>query len=343
VIAFDKTGTLTSGATRVTGIETDGTPADEVLRLAAGLERSSEHPLARAIVAAATERGIRPAFAHEACAVPGCGIAGHVAGQPAAAGSSTWMAKLGWEAPVDLTRRGRGLEAAGTHFVYVGWAGRVHGVLALSDALLPEAQSAVHALRRQGLRTVLLTGDGVEVADRVAARLGVDGWEADLSPEQKRTALGRWRGRCGRVAMVGDGLNDGPVLATADVGIAVGSATDLAREAAGIVLPDGGLRLLPWVIELSWAVRRTILTNLLWAFGYNSIGLGLAVSGHLQPVIAAVLMAGSSLLVVLNSLRLERLGPVAPLAASAAGDERLMDRRRPHDHTVETAGPAVPI
>jgi Cu2+-exporting ATPase len=341
VIAFDKTGTLTSGATRLTGIETDGTPADEVLRLAAGLERSSEHPLARAITAAAMARGILPAFAQQARAVPGCGIRGHVAGNPVAVGSGAWMAELGWESSVELIRRARGLEAAGSNLIYVGWAGRVRGVLALGDALLPEAQAAVHALRRRGLYTVLLTGDRAEAADRIAAELGVDGCEAGLSPEEKRTALGRWQKRCGRVAMVGDGLNDGPVLAAADVGIAVGSATDLARETAGIVLPEGGLRLLPRVIELSWAVRRTILTNLLWAFGYNSIGLALAVTGHLQPLIAAVLMAGSSLLVVLNSLRLERFGPVGPMSAPAARTDRPIDRRQPDDNSIGTAGPAL--
>jgi Cu2+-exporting ATPase len=318
VIAFDKTGTLTPGATRVTAIETDGMLSGELLQVAAALERSSEHPLARAIVAAAIERGIRPAFAQEARAVPGCGILGHVAGHPAAVGSSTWMAELGWEGPVELTRRAQGLEGAGTHLVYVGWDGRVRGLLALGDALRPEAQGAVQALRRRGLYTVLLTGDRADAAVRVAAKLGVDSCEAGLSPADKRTALGRWRERRGRVAMVGDGLNDALVLAAADVGIAVGSATDLARETAGIVLPEGGLRLLPWAVELSWAVRRTILTNLLWAFSYNSIGLALAVSGHLQPVIAAVLMAGSSLLVVLNSLRLERFvaPPPAPVVSS---------------------------
>lgn len=310
VVAFDKTGTLTAGATRVTAIETDGTPADEVLQLAAGLERSSEHPLARAIVAAAAARGLRPALARQARAVPGCGIVGDAEGNPVAAGSGAWLAELGWPVPVELAHRALGLEAAGTSLVHVGWGGRVHGVLALGEALRPEAPAAIAGLRRLGLRTVLLTGDSTAAAAHIAAGLGVDGCEAGLSPEGKRAALGRWRERCGGVAMVGDGLNDGPVLAAADVGIAVGSATDLARETAGIVLPEGGLRLLPWVIELSWAVRRTILANLLWAFGYNAIGLVLAVSGHLQPVIAAVLMAGSSLLVVLNSLRLERFaGP----------------------------------
>jgi Cu2+-exporting ATPase len=306
VVAFDKTGTLTSGTTHVTAIETDGTPADEVLRIAAGLERSSEHPLARAVMAAARERRIRPALTRPARAVPGCGIFGKGEGHPVAAGSGRWFAQLGWQVPVELAQRARGLEAAGSSLTYVGWAGQVRGVLAFGEALLPEARAAVQALRRLGLHTVLLTGDRAEAADRIAAEVGVDGCEAGLSPEGKRASLKRWRGRRGQVAMVGDGLNDGPVLAAADVGIAVGSATDLARETAEIVLPEGGLRLLPWAIGLSWAVRRTILTNLLWAFGYNFIGLGLAASGHLQPVLAAALMAGSSLLVVLNSLRLER-------------------------------------
>jgi P-type Cu2+ transporter len=210
------------------------------------------------------------------------------------------------QVPTELARRARGLEAAGNSLIYIGWAGQARGVLALGDALLPEARASVQALRRMELHTVLLTGDRREAADRIATEVGVDGCEAGLSPEAKRTSLHRWRSQRGQVAMVGDGLNDGPVLAAADVGIAVSSATDLARETAEIVLPEGGLRLLPWAIGLSWAVRRTIITNLLWAFGYNAIGLGLAVSGHLQPVLAAVLMAGSSLLVVLNSLRLER-------------------------------------
>jgi Cu2+-exporting ATPase len=291
----------------VTSIETDGTSPDQLLQVAAGLERSSEHPLARAVVAAAGNAGIAPPSIMQVRAVPGSGILGQAGADPVAVGSGTWLAQLGWHFPAKLMRRARSLEAAGTSLVFVGWAGVVHGVLALADAPLPEAQGTVQTLRRMGLHTVLLTGDRAEAAAPIAAKLGVDNYESGLSPDDKRAALGRLRGRAASVAMVGDGLNDGPVLAAADVGIAVGSATDLARETAGIVLPADGLRLLPWVIGLSRRVRGTIRTNLLWAFGYNSIGLALAATGHLQPVIAAVLMAGSSLLVVLNSLRLERL------------------------------------
>ena len=331
VVAFDKTGTLTSGTAQVTEIETDGTPADEVLRVAAGLERSSEHPLARAVIAAAREQGIAPALAGPARAEPGRGILGDVEGEPVAVGSAAWLADLGWPVPVELAGRARTFEAAGATLILVGRAGRVRGVLALSDRPLPEARTAVQALRRLGLHTALLTGDRAEPADRIAAEVGLDCCEAGLSPDEKRACLEKWRGRGGRVAMVGDGLNDGPVLAAADVGIAVGSATDLARETADIVLPQGGLRLLPWAIGLSWAVRRTILTNLLWAFGYNSIGLGLAVSGHLQPVLAAVLMAGSSLLVVLNSLRLERFVQPSddPRPVDASEPRALPQRTRP--------------
>jgi Cu2+-exporting ATPase len=328
VAAFDKTGTLTSGASQVIDIATDGTPADQVLRIVAGLERSSEHPLARAVVAAATERGILPALTGPARAVPGRGTLGEVEGEPVAVGSGAWFADLQWPVPVELKRRARALEADGSTLIFVGWAGRVRGVFALRDRPLPEARTAVQALRRLGLHTALLTGDRAEAGDRIATEVGLDRCEAGLSPDGKRACLEKWRGRAGPVAMVGDGLNDGPVLAAADVGIAVSSATDLARETADIVLPQGGLRLLPWAIGLSRAVRRTILTNLLWAFGYNSIGLGLAVSGHLQPVLAAVLMAGSSLLVVLNSLRLERFvepsdDPASASEARAAATHKL--------------------
>jgi Cu2+-exporting ATPase len=153
---------------------------------------------------------------------------------------------------------------------------------------------------------MLLTGDLPAAARRIASLVGIDEIEASLSPEQKRAALDLRR-RAGLVAMVGDGLNDGPVLATADVGIAVGSATDLARETAALVLPPGGLWLLPYAVDVARAVRRTILGNLAWAFGYNFVAIGLAAAGLLQPVLAAAVMAGSSLLVVLNSLRLGRL------------------------------------
>jgi P-type Cu2+ transporter len=158
----------------------------------------------------------------------------------------------------------------------------------------------------------VLTGDLAPAARRLAAALGIDDVHAGLTPEDKRAALDRYRGSQEAVAMVGDGLNDGPVLVEADVGIAVGTATDLARETASVVLPVGGLWLLPWIIDVARAVRGTVRANLLWAFGYNLIALSLAALGMLQPIIAAIVMAGSSVFVVLNSLRLERLPDPAP-------------------------------
>ena len=176
--------------------------------------------------------------------------------------------------------------------------------------LEPSARSTLEALQDMGLRLVLLTGDRPAPAERVAGVVGIAHVDAGLSPEAKGAALDRLREHGARVAMVGDGLNDGPVLAAADVGIAVGSATDLARETAGIVLPRDGLSLLPWVIGVARAMRATILMNLLWAFGYNVIALCLAACGMLAPIGAAAIMAGSSVLVVMNSLRLERCCPL---------------------------------
>ena len=321
LLAFDKTGTLTVGRARVVDIESDGVGASEVLARAAGLERHSEHGFARAITAAATMRGIEPVIARDIRVVPGRGIEGTVGGERVAAGNSALMGDLGWSLAATLREHGRSLEAGGYSVIYVGWGQRVRGVMSLDDTLLPEARSTINALRDRGLHVILLTGDLEGAAQRVAVAAGIDDVQAALSPEAKRAALKRHRMQYDAVAMVGDGLNDGPVLADADVGIAVGSATDLARETAAIVLPAGGLFMLPWVVDVARSVRANILTNLMWAFGYNLVALTLAALGLLQPILAAAVMAGSSILVVLNSLRLERLpDPVSAGTAEVPSD-----------------------
>ena len=228
------------------------------------------------------------------------------------------MEDLGWPLAPKLDERALALEATGHSVIYVGWAGRVHAVLSLDDTPLSEARSTIAELQALGLHVTLLTGDHAHAARRVGAAVGVEDIRASLSPEEKRAALDRLRQRYEVVAMVGDGLNDGPVLADADVGIAVGSATDLARETAALVLPPGGLWMLPWVVSVVRMVRRTILTNLMWAFGYNLVALTLAVLGLLQPVLAAAVMASSSLLLVVNSLRLSRLPDPVPEHAPGA-------------------------
>ena len=307
LLAFDKTGTLTSGRARVVRIETTDVVADEVLARAAGLERHSEHGFGHAIAAAAAVRGLDPVVAGDVQTLPGRGIRGNADGEAVVAGNRALMSELGWSVAPTLGERGRSLEADGYSVIYVGWGEHVRAALALDDAALPEARSTVEALRSRGLHVMLLSGDLAHATQRVAVAAGIEDAQSGLSPEVKRAALRRLRQRYGVVAMVGDGLNDGPVLAEADVGIAVGSATDLARETAAVVLPRDGLWMLPWVVDVARAARKTILTNLLWAFGYNLIALTLAVLGLLQPVLAAAVMAGSSVLVVLNSLRLERM------------------------------------
>jgi Cu2+-exporting ATPase len=323
LLAFDKTGTLTSGRAHVVRIETDGMVADEVLARAAGLECHSEHGFGHAITAAAAVRGLNPVVAADVRILPGRGIRGSADGQVVVAGNRALMSELGWSVAPALGEHGLSLEADGYSVIYVGWGEHVRAALALDDVPLPEARSTVKALRNRGLRVMLLSGDLAHATHRVAVAAGIEDAQYGLSPEAKRAALRRLRQRYDVVAMVGDGLNDGPVLAEADIGIAVGSATDLARETAAVVLPRGGLWMLPWVVDVARAVRMTILTNLLWAFGYNLIALTLAVLGLLQPVLAAAVMAGSSILVVLNSLRLERMpDPVhTPISGERPGGE----------------------
>ncbi len=307
LLAFDKTGTLTSGRAHVVRIESDGTGSDEVLARAAGLERYSEHGLARAMTIAAARRGLEPVVTGDIRILPGRGIRGNADGKAVAAGNGALMSELGWSVAPALSDHGRSLEADGYSVIYIGWGEQVRAALALDDSVLPEARSTVEALRSRGLHVQLLSGDLAHATQRVAVAAGIQDAQSGLSPEAKRAALRQLRQRYNVVAMVGDGLNDGPVLADADIGIAVGSATDLARETAALVLPRDGLWMLPWVVDVARAARMTILTNLLWAFGYNLIALTLAALGLLQPVLAAAVMAGSSVLVVLNSLRLERM------------------------------------
>ena len=317
-IAFDKTGTLTIGEPRVSTIASDTLGDDAVLALAAALEARSEHPLAGGIRREAERRGLWLYSARSIRAAPGFGVAGEVCGVRAAAGSASWLRDGGFAMPPALAAQAMALEAQAASLIYVGRGAEVVGVLALDDAVRPEARAAVAGVQALRLKTLLISGDRPSAVQRIARALGIAHIESAMSPEAKQAFIAKG-GR--RWAMVGDGLNDAPTLAAAGVGIAVGSATDLAREAGGLVLPEGGLALLPGVIRLSRAVHRTIIANLLWAFGYNAVALALAASGRLLPVLAAALMAGSSLVVVLNSLRLEGFALDAPPPEPLRPDE----------------------
>jgi len=328
VMLLDKTGTLTAGAPtlrRCAALE--GTDERELLRRAAALERGSEHALARGVLAAAHAARVPVTAASDVRATPGGGLCGRFEGEAIATGTRRYLECLGWKPSAAGLAHAATLARGGSTVTWVAWGERIRGLLAFSDQLRPEADEVVGALHRRGLHSVLLSGDRAEAVEAVATSIRVNAWRAACSPEDKRSAVEDLRRRHGPVAAVGDGINDGPLLAAADVGIAIGSATDLAQQAAEIVLPQGGLMRLPWLIELACTVRRTIAVNLAWAFGYNAVALALAAAGHLPPVIAAALMAGSSVLVVWNSLRLERLdrpftAGMPPVRQATAAAER---------------------
>lgn len=299
-VAFDKTGTLTLAALRVTELEVHDADALEVLRIGQALSIGSSHPVARALVARASELRIPVASSEQVRVRPGAGVTGRVGLVEAGVGSRAYMESLGWSLPSALDAAAA--QDACTR-VYVGWGGRARGWLALADTPRPEAAPVVSALRARGIHLLLLSGDSEAPVARLAQGLGIPEWHANLGPEAKAAFIHYWERGHGPIAMVGDGLNDGPVLSAATVGIAVGGGTDLAKESADLVLPDEGLTILPWVFDLAQQVRRSIRANLAWAFGYNAVALALAASGLLQPVLAAALMAGSSLIVVARTLR----------------------------------------
>jgi heavy metal translocating P-type ATPase len=310
-VVFDKTGTITSGQMTVTALAAaPGTEPAELLRYAAAVERASEHPVAAAICAAAPAEPRPEVDAFQA--LPGQGARGVVDGRQVIVGHERLLRDLGIAIPSRLASQWAQWERAGQTTVLVGWDGRLHGALAVGDAIKPSAAAAVDGLRRLGLRPVLLTGDNEATARAVAAAVGIEEVIAGILPAAKAAAVRDLQARGHRVAMVGDGVNDAPALAAADLGMAVVAGTDVAISAADLILLREDLRVVPDAIRLARAARATIRRNLAWAFGYNVAAVPLAALGFLSPVIAAAAMTLSSALVVASSLRLRRFNPSGP-------------------------------
>jgi len=324
-VVFDKTGTLTIGRLVVTDVMTgDGVAEDEILALAAAAEQGSEHPLGEAIVARAKERGLALPPISEFTTVPGQGIDAMAMDGRVLLGNRALTDARGVDVEA-LASRARTLAAEGKTAVYLALGGRALGVIAVADVLKPEAAEVVEALTQRGLDVVMLTGDARPTAEAIAARAGVKRVLAEVLPEDKARVIARLQGEGRRVAMVGDGINDAPALARADVGIAMGSGTDVAIEAADVTLVRGDLRGVVAAVDLSRRTIRIIKENLVWAFGYNVVLIPVAAGVlypiwgvQLSPILAGAAMAFSSVSVVTNSLRLKKWRSEAGVGAARA-------------------------
>jgi Cu+-exporting ATPase len=315
-LVVDKTGTLTEGKPAVTAIlAAEGFTEAEALRLAASVERASEHPLALAIVRAAEERGIATSPVTGFDSPTGKGALGTVEGRKVVLGNAAFLAEHGVDAG-PLAAGAERLRADGATAIFMGVDGRLGAAFAIADPVKPTTADAIAALRREGVRIVMLTGDNRTTARAVAARLGIDEVEAEVLPDQKSAVVERLRGEGRVVAMAGDGVNDAPALAAADVGIAMGTGTDVAMESAGVTLLRGDLMGIVKARRLSRATMRNIRQNLFFAFAYNAAGVPVAAGVLypafgllLSPIIAAAAMALSSVSVVGNALRLRSFRP----------------------------------
>jgi P-type Cu+ transporter len=308
-IVLDKTGTVTTGEMAVAGVQpAPGTSSRELMRCLGGVEDASEHPVAAAIAAAArAELGDLPR-AEGFQALPGLGARGIIDGQEVIAGRAKLFGDRGITIPEVLAGQCAVWERAGRTVVLAGWGGQARGAVAVADTVKASAAGAVAALRELGLRTVLLTGDSPAVADAVAAQIGAEEVIAGALPADKVAVIQDLQAQGRRVAMAGDGVNDGPALAAADLGLALGSGTDVAISAADLILLRDDLEVIPDAIRLARATLATIRRNLAWAFGYNIAAIPLAAAGFLNPLIAGAAMAASSTFVVASSIRLRRFG-----------------------------------
>jgi Cu+-exporting ATPase len=305
-VVFDKTGTITEGKPVVTDVITfNGYGADTVIGRASSLEKKSEHPLGDAIVRYAEQKGIPIGTVDAFHSLTGLGVAGTVDNAPVIAGNLKLLKEYAIQTEgvqAEVTR----YADEGKTAIIVAIDGKAAGVVAIADTIKPTSPDAVSALHTMGIQTVMLTGDNEQTARAIAARAGIDRVIAGVLPHEKIEHVKALQGEGKVVAMVGDGINDAPALAQADVGIAMGTGTDIAMEAAGLTLMNGDLHGVARAIRLSSRTLRTIKQNLFWAFIYNVIGIPLAALGMLGPIIAAGAMAFSSVSVVTNSLRLKR-------------------------------------
>ncbi len=311
VLVVDKTGTLTLGRPVFQHVLAHGGFSDrEVLRLAASLDQAAEHPLAAAIVAAARERGLALADASRFDSGSGIGVSGTVEAHEIVIGNARHLADSGID-PTPLEHEAEAVRGSGASVMFVGIDGRLAGLISVADPIKPGAKEAITTLQGNGLRIVMATGDGLTTARAVAASLGIDEVHGEVTPQFKHELVGRLRASGARVAMVGDGINDAPALAAADVGIAMGTGTDIAINSAQVTLVKGDLRAIARARQLSQAAVRNMRQNLLFSLLYNGLGVPIAagvlypVAGILlSPLIAAVAMSASSVSVVANSLRL---------------------------------------